>query len=86
MSLFFDLIGWAGAAMLLAAYYLSNIRHSQTPLPRWFNVFGSLFLLASALYTQTYPFVVLNFAWMVIAIRVIILGERVDLPGSGLNG
>ena len=76
MSIFFELIGWAGAGLLLTAYYLQNIRRAQSPYPRWFNLFGSLFLLASALYTRTYPFVVLNFAWMVIAIRVIVIRKR----------
>jgi len=76
MHLFFELIGWAGAGLLLAAYYLQNIRRSQTPVPKYFNVFGSLFLICSAWYTRTYPFVALNFAWMVIAIRVIIVSKK----------
>jgi hypothetical protein len=76
MRLFFELTGWAGAGLLLAAYYLQNIRHSQTVVPKYLNVFGSFFLVASALYTRTYPFVVLNFVWMVIAVRVIILSKK----------
>ncbi len=75
MALYFDLIGWLGAGLLLAAYYVQATHGSRTWVPKYFNVFGSLFLLASALYTQTYPFVVLNFAWLIIAIRVVVISK-----------
>jgi hypothetical protein len=78
--LWFDTVGWIGAAALLVAYAMVSSRkleaHSHTF--QLLNVGGSLLLAANTVYYGSYPSTFVNLIWATIAILSIATRKRVS--------
>lgn len=68
------LIGWVGAGLLLLAYGLLSIGKLQAQSLKYqgMNILASIMLIASAVYSQAWPFVVINSVWAVVGIAAVI--------------
>jgi len=62
-----ELIGWLGAGLLLLGFGLNLFRKidANSPLYLWLNLVGSLLLLYNAFQNSAFPFVTVNFVWVV---------------------
>jgi hypothetical protein len=69
-NLFIDVIGWIGAAALLAAYGLVSTKKLMgDSLPyQLLNLGGSMLLIVNSLYYGAYPSVGVNVVWIAIAL------------------
>jgi len=65
-----DLIGWAGAVLVLTAYLMVSTRRLGGESGRYqlMNLLGSIALIVNTLYYRAYPSTFVNLAWMTIAI------------------
>lgn len=64
---FLELIGWLGAGLLLLGFAL-NLFHKITADSKTYlllNLLGSLLLLYNAYMNGAFPFVAVNFVWVV---------------------
>jgi len=62
------IIGWAGAFLLLLAYFLL-IHHNLTSRSRmyqWMNILGSLLLALNTFVMKAYPSFITNLLWSLI--------------------
>jgi ABC-type Co2+ transport system permease subunit len=68
-----DLIGWAGALVLLTAYALVSTRRLEGDARSYqlLNLFGGAFLIVNTLYYGAYPSSLVNLVWVAIAIITI---------------
>src|SRR6267154_180405 len=68
--LWFDTIGWVGAAALLVAYAMVSARkwEGHSPAFQFLNVGGSLLLAANTIFYGSYPSTFVNLIWAAIAI------------------
>ena len=68
-DLLIDIIGWAGALLLLLAYGLLSARRLEGHSSRYqlMNIQGSLCLLANAAYHRAFPSAFVNLIWVIIA-------------------
>ncbi len=78
--LWFDAIGWVGAAALLLAYAMVSARkwEGHPPAFQLLNVGGSLLLAANTIFYGSYPSTFVNLIWAVIAIFSIATRKRVS--------
>lgn len=68
-----EIIGWIGAAAILAGYFLFSIGKLRNGIRyQLFNLVGALGLLTNALVNQSWPFVILNAVWSATAIYALI--------------
>lgn len=70
MELIMQLVGFLGMFLVLIAFTLlklNKIDHEEL-FYNILNLFGSLFLILSAIYSKTYAFVILNSVWVVFSI------------------
>lgn len=68
--MFYDIIGWLGAASILLAYFLVS-REKLPPTSRGFqllNLFGAVGIVINSLHHRAYPSAGLNVAWTLIAL------------------
>ena len=73
---FIDLLGWAGAAALLSAYWMVSTRRTDGAAMSYqaLNLIGSALVLMNSLYYGAYPSVAVNGVWIVIGVYAITLG------------
>lgn len=73
-DLLIHLCGWAGTAMILAAYYLVSTQkvRSIDPGYQWLNLIGSLVLGINVFYKKAWPAVALEVIWAGIAVFALI--------------
>jgi len=73
----FEVIGWAGALLLLAGYFMFSLGKFERKLWAYhvFNFCSSFLLLINAFYTHSGPFILVNAVWCIIAL-VSIVKER----------
>lgn len=71
----FTLLGWVGTFFYLFSYFLLSIRKIKGDGLAYhiMNILGAIGLTFNALYLQDYPNVVVNIAWMIIAVVAIYL-------------
>lgn len=70
MDVIIQIIGWAGAMLLLIAFYI-NIYYNISPKSKQYlilNLSGSLLLTINAIDNDAYPFVLVNLTWMVFSV------------------
>lgn len=62
-----ELIGWLGAGCLLLGFALNLFQriHANSVIYLMLNLVGSLLLLYNAYVNGAYPFVAVNFVWVV---------------------
>ena len=68
-----NLIGWAGVALLLFAYWLVSTKRVQGDSIKYqaLNIIGALLLILNSFYFGAYPSVGVNIAWVGIAVFTI---------------
>ncbi|WP_439650763.1 CBU_0592 family membrane protein [Mucilaginibacter lacusdianchii] len=66
----FDILGWLGALLFLVSYFLLIIKkwRPTSSAFHWANIWGGIFVGASACYDSSYPSAFINFAWAIIAL------------------
>jgi hypothetical protein len=76
----FDAIGWLGAAALLVAYAMvsSNKLEGTSTAYQLLNIVGSLLLAANTIFYQAYPSSFVNLIWTGIAVFSIATRRRVS--------
>ena len=76
----FDAIGWAGAAALLLAYAMVSSRkvEGNSTAYQLLNVVGSLLLASNTIFYRAYPSFFVNLIWMGIAVFSIATRRRVS--------
>ena len=68
--IWFDAIGWLGAAFLLVAYAMISSKKLEADSTTYqlLNIIGSVFLVANTIFYRAYPSSFVNVIWTVIAI------------------
>ena len=70
LKLFVDLLGWAGALLLLGAYACVSFRRlaADGALYQFVNGVGSCFLVGNTIYYRAFPSAFVNVVWICIAV------------------
>ena len=78
--LWFDGIGWAGAAALLVAYAMVSSKKlaGDSTAYQLLNIVGSLLLAANTIFYRAYPSSFVNVIWAVIAILSITIRKQLS--------
>lgn len=78
--LWFDAIGWTGAALLLIAYAMVSSKkvEGNSVVYQLFNIIGSLLLAANTIFYRAYPSSFVNLIWMAIAVFSIATSRRLS--------
>jgi drug/metabolite transporter (DMT)-like permease len=78
-NIWFDAIGWAGAAALLVAYAMvsSQKLEGNSTAYQFLNIIGSLLLAANTIFYRAYPSSFVNLIWTGIAVFSIATRKRV---------
>ena len=68
MTVAINLLGWTGAALLLAAYWLVSTQRAAGNSGSYqvMNLLGAILVLANSLYYGAYPSVGVNAVWIAI--------------------
>jgi hypothetical protein len=76
--IWFDAIGWAGAAFLLVAYAMISCKklEADSTTYQFLNIVGSLFLVANTIFYRAYPSSFVNVIWAAIAVLSIATRKR----------
>jgi hypothetical protein len=76
--LWFDAIGWMGAAALLVAYAMISSKKLEADSTGYqlLNIIGSLFLVANTIFYRAYPSSFVNVIWAGIAVFSIATRRR----------
>jgi hypothetical protein len=74
MHNFVEIVGWVGAALILAAYALLSLGKLQgrSPVYQWMNVVGSAGFVINSGWKGAYPSAALNVVWMGIGAYVLL--------------
>jgi hypothetical protein len=81
-SIWFDAVGWFGAAFLLVAYAMVSYKklEADSTIYQLLNIIGSVFLVANTIFYRAYPSSFVNVIWAVIAILSITTRKRILSP------
>jgi hypothetical protein len=76
--IWFDAIGWAGAAFLLVAYAMISSKklEADSNAYQFLNIIGSLFLVVNTIFYRAYPSSFVNVIWAGIAVLSITTRRR----------
>jgi hypothetical protein len=79
-QLWFDAIGWVGAAALLIAYAMVSHKklEGDSSTYQLLNISGSLLLAANTIFYGSYPSTFVNLIWAGIAVFSIARSKRVS--------
>ncbi len=74
-----EIIGWAGAALVLLAYGLLSAHRmsSRSAAYQWLNIGGSVGLVINTLWNGAIPSAVVNVVWMAIGAHALWRNSRV---------
>jgi hypothetical protein len=69
MKLLIDILGWAGAATVIAAYGLNSYNKIKPDsfVFQLLNFVGAIFLIINTVYIESYPSLFINIVWLIIA-------------------
>ena len=78
--MWFDAIGWTGAALLLVAYAMVSSKKLEVDSTAYqlLNIIGSVFLVANTIFYRAYPSSFVNVIWAGIAIFSIATRRRLS--------
>jgi hypothetical protein len=78
--LWFDAIGWTGAALLLVAFAMVSSKKLEVDSTAYqlLNIIGSVFLVANTIFYRAYPSSFVNVIWAGIAIFSIATRRRLS--------
>ncbi|PYI59135.1 MAG: hypothetical protein DMC59_06570 [Verrucomicrobia bacterium] len=79
-AVWFDTIGWVGAAALLVAYAMVSHKklEGDSATYQLLNISGSLLLAANTIFYGSYPSTFVNLIWAAIAVFPIAARRRVS--------
>ena len=79
-QVWFDTIGWVGAAALLIAYAMVSPRklEGDSATYQLLNISGSILLAANTIFYGSYPSTFVNLIWAAIAIVSIVMRKRLQ--------
>ena len=65
-----EAVGWAGAALLLAAYLFLTVGRisAQSAVYKWMNVMSAVALIVNSGWNGAYPSAFINVVWMAISL------------------
>jgi phosphoglycerol transferase MdoB-like AlkP superfamily enzyme len=80
--IWFDAVGWLGAAALLVAYAMVSSRKMEADSAPYqvLNIIGSILLVANTIFYRAYPSSFVNLIWAGIAVFSMATRSRVS-PG-----
>ena len=66
VNYFIEIVGWAGAALILAAYALLSVGRlrAQSSLYQWMNIVGAAGFVVNSGWNGAYPSAALNVIWI----------------------
>jgi phosphoglycerol transferase MdoB-like AlkP superfamily enzyme len=78
--IWFDAVGWLGAAALLVAYAMVSSRKMEADSACYqvLNIVGSILLVANTIFYRAYPSSFVNFIWAGIAVFSMATRSRVS--------
>jgi hypothetical protein len=78
--IWFDAIGWTGAALLLVAFAMVSSKKLEVDSTAYqlLNIIGSVFLVANTIFYRAYPSSFVNVIWAGIAIFSIATRRRLS--------
>ena len=78
--LWFDAIGWTGAALLLVAFAMVSSKKLEVDSTAYqlLNIIGSVFLVANTIFYRAYPSSFVNVIWAGIAVFSIATRRRLS--------
>jgi drug/metabolite transporter (DMT)-like permease len=78
-NVWFDAIGWAGAAALLVAYAMVSSKkfEGDSTAFQFLNIVGSLLLAVNTVFYRAYPSSFVNMIWIGIAVFSIATRKRI---------
>jgi hypothetical protein len=78
-NVWFDAIGWAGAAALLVAYAMVSSKklEGDSTAFQFLNIVGSLLLAVNTFFYRAYPSSFVNMIWIGIAVFSIATRKRI---------
>jgi len=78
--IWFDAIGWTGAALLLVAYAMVSSKKLEvdSTVYQLLNIIGSLLLVANTIFYRAYPSSFVNVIWAGIAVVSIAARRRLS--------
>jgi phosphoglycerol transferase MdoB-like AlkP superfamily enzyme len=78
--IWFDAVGWLGAAALLVAYAMVSSRKMEADSAPYqvLNIIGSILLVANTIFYRAYPSSFVNLIWAGIAVFSITTRSRVS--------
>lgn len=78
-QVWFDVIGWVGAAALLVAYAMISHKKLEADSATYqlLNISGSILLAANTIFYGSYPSTFVNLIWAGIAVFSIVMRNRV---------
>lgn len=78
-QVWFDVIGWVGAAALLVAYAMISHKKLEADSATYqlLNISGSILLAANTIFYGSYPSTFVNLIWAGIAVFSIAMRKRV---------
>ena len=79
-QVWFDTVGWVGAAALLIAYAMVSHRklEGDSPTYQLLNISGSILLAANTIFYGSYPSTFVNLIWAGIAVFSIMTRKRLE--------
>ena len=79
-QVWFDAIGWVGAAALLVAYAMVSHKklEGDSATYQLLNISGSLLLAANTIFYGSYPSTFVNLIWAGIAVFSIVTRKRLE--------
>lgn len=78
MDIFFQLFGWLGALGLLVAFFLNSrqLLNSDSKSYQWMNFISAAMLMTNAYHIGSYPFIVINLFWAIVAFIALVKIHR----------
>lgn len=78
--IWFDAIGWMGAALLLVAYAMISSKKLEAGATAYqlLNIIGSVLLVANTIFYRAYPSSFVNLIWAGIAVFFIATRKRLS--------
>ena len=70
LDLLMEVVGWIGAILILAGYFLLSAGKldARSPAYQWLNVVGALGFIANSSWNEAWPSAALNVIWVGIGI------------------
>ncbi len=79
-----EVVGWAGAALILASYILLSLGRldGRSPLYQWMNVVGAACFVANSGWNGAIPSAALNIVWMAMGLYTLWTVRRTWRPSA----